>query len=264
MADLRDLGLSEYEAAVYRALLDAGATTAKELSEASDVPMGRIYDVLGLLEEKDIVRSQTAGRPKKYVAVEPETALDRLFADRKRELEAQIDQYEESVAELKRSLDAPAESEGFWTAALGPEPSAELFVERIRSARESVVMITGPVTGALDIGRLGVEVVDAVEDAAERGVTVSILVDEELLGRAPESLLARFQEGVGADEDVSLRVSDGMTGSFSVIDGSEVCIEVPHPTNPDEAFALIDLQDRTLAAEVRAEFEPRWEEAEPL
>ena len=44
MSSLRDLGLSEYEARAYRSLLETGPTTAKELSRASDVPMGRIGD----------------------------------------------------------------------------------------------------------------------------------------------------------------------------------------------------------------------------
>lgn len=264
MADLRDVGLSEYEASVYRTLLKTGATTAKELSEESGVPMGRIYDVLGDAEEKDIVRSQTAGRPKKYVAVEPETALDRLLADRERELEAQLAQYEETVEELKRSLDAPAESEGFWTAALGPESSAELFVERLRSAQSSVVMITGPVTGSLNLGEVGAEVHAAITDAVARGVSVSVLIDDALVGQAPTELVHQFMRDVADAENFAIRVSEGVGGSFSVIDDSEVCIEVPHPTSPDEAFALIDLQDQSLAAEVRSEFEPYWKEASPL
>ena len=86
MSDLRDIGLSEYEANAYRSLLQTGPATAKELSDESGVPMGRIYDVLGSIESQHLVRSQAASRPKKYVAVEPETALDRLLADRKREL----------------------------------------------------------------------------------------------------------------------------------------------------------------------------------
>jgi len=77
MADLRDVGLSKYEARAYRSLLESGPTTAKTLSEASGVPMGRIYDVLNSLEQHRLVRSQAASRPKKYVAVEPETARDR-------------------------------------------------------------------------------------------------------------------------------------------------------------------------------------------
>ncbi|MFB6219023.1 MAG: helix-turn-helix domain-containing protein, partial [Halobacteriaceae archaeon] len=47
MADLGDLGLSEYESRAYRALLRTGPATAEELSEESGVPMGRVYDVLG-------------------------------------------------------------------------------------------------------------------------------------------------------------------------------------------------------------------------
>ena len=62
MASLRDLGLSEYEERAYRSLLETGPTTAKELSRTSDVPMGRIYDVLNSLETHSLVRSQVASR----------------------------------------------------------------------------------------------------------------------------------------------------------------------------------------------------------
>ena len=79
MTDLRDLGLSKYEARTYRSLLRTGPATAKELSNASDVPMGRIYDVLNALEHHNLVRSQTAGRPNNYAAIEPDTALGRPF-----------------------------------------------------------------------------------------------------------------------------------------------------------------------------------------
>ena len=101
MADLRDLGLSEYEARAYRSLLQTGPTTAKELSRVSDVPMGRIYDVLNGIEQADMVRSQSASRPKKYAAVEPTTALERLLADKRRELERKADQYAEVVESLQ-------------------------------------------------------------------------------------------------------------------------------------------------------------------
>ncbi|WP_197409694.1 TrmB family transcriptional regulator, partial [Haloferax profundi] len=106
MASLRDLGLSEYEARAYRALLRTGATTAKELSRASDVPMGRIYDVLNSLEQYHLIRSQAASRPKKYVAVEPDMALDRLLESKRQELDEKAQQYEAVVDELNDELDA--------------------------------------------------------------------------------------------------------------------------------------------------------------
>lgn len=122
MVSLRDLGLSEYEARAYRSLLQTGPTTAKELSRASDVPMGRIYDVLNTIEQHNLVRSQSASRPKKYVAVEPATALDRLLDDKKRELDERAEQYETIVEQLAGELEtAEHVEETFWTAAVGPE-----------------------------------------------------------------------------------------------------------------------------------------------
>ena len=137
MADLRDLGLSKYEARAYRSLLRVGPTTAKELSEASGVPMGRIYDVLNALEGHSLVRSQTTGRPKKYAAVEPDTALNRLLEAKREELRNRIDQYEAAVDELTADLEATAPIDGeFWTAAVGTEASVDLLVERLAAAEQ--------------------------------------------------------------------------------------------------------------------------------
>src|SRR6056297_3398596 len=152
MASLRDLGLSEYEARAYRALLNTGPTTAKDLSRASEVPMGRIYDVLNSLETQNIVRSQTASRPKKYVAVEPETALDRLLDDKKEELEAKAEQYEDIVSELGDQLEAGDHvDEPFWTAAVGPEETLNLLLERLAAADDRIVIVGSPPAQQLDI-----------------------------------------------------------------------------------------------------------------
>src|SRR6056297_3130307 len=169
MASLRDLGLSEYEARAYRALLDAGPTTAKELSRASEVPMGRIYDVLSSLETHNLARSQSASRPKKYVAVEPETALNRLLDDKLEELEEQANQYEDIVEELTEELDAgePVE-EGFWTAAVGPEESTDLLVERLDAADDQIVMVAGDSSAQFDIGDVGELVSQHLESALDR------------------------------------------------------------------------------------------------
>ena len=55
-----------------------------------------------------------------------------------------------------------------------------------------------------------------------------------------------------------------MSGTFEIIDDTEVCIEVPHPLTQDETFAVIDLKDPEFAADVRSEFEPRWNAAKEL
>jgi sugar-specific transcriptional regulator TrmB len=265
MANLRDLGLSEYESRAFRALLQTGATTAKELSRASDVPMGRIYDVLNALEAYDLVRSQAASRPKKYVAVEPETALDRLLDDKKRELEQQAEQYEEIVDELVGELESaePVE-ETFWTAAVGPEDSVDLLVERLAAADDSIVVVTASLVQQFDMDDVADRVVSALEQALERGVSVSLLMTPELVETLPESVGRRYRETLQPHDRFETRTSDNVTGTFEVIDDTEVCIEVPHPLNAEETFAVIDLKDPEFAADITAAFEPRWADADEL
>ncbi len=265
MASLRDLGLSEYESRAFRALLTAGPTTAKELSRASDVPMGRIYDVLNSLETYNLVRSQTASRPKKYVAVEPETALDRLLADKKRELQEKIDQYEDIVDDLSDQLDtAEPVDEPFWTAALGPAEASDLLVERLAAADERIVTVASSPTQPFDLDAVGVRIIEEFEAALDRGATVSVLLRPEVLEEIPEAVGERYSDQLQQRDAFAVRTSTDVTGTFELIDRSEVCIEVPHPLENGDTFAVIDLKDREFASGVESAFEARWAEAEPL
>ena len=265
MASLRDLGLSEYETRAYRALLETGPTTAKELSRASDVPMGRIYDVLNSLETHNLVRSQTASRPKKYVAVEPETALDRLLEDKKRELDEKASQYEELVETLADDLEtAEPVGDTFWTAAIGPEETADLLVERITAADDQVVIVVSTFSQQFDLDDLGARVVAALEDALDRGVNVAMLMRPDVVEALPQSVGKRYRETLQPHEGFEVRTSEDVTGTFELIDETEICIEVPHPLQAGETFAVIDFKDPDFAASVREEFDGRWMEATEL
>ncbi len=266
MANLRDLGLSEYEARAYRSLLKTGPTTAKELSRASDVPMGRIYDVLNSIEQYNLVRSQSASRPKKYVAVEPTTALDRLLAEKRRELDRQADQYESIVDELAGELEtAEPVEETFWTAAVGPMEAADLLIERISATDRRLVMVLSSYTEQFfDIDEVGTLVLNELVDAMERGVDIRLLLRPELVPALPESIGERYRNSLIEHDRFSVRTSENVSGSFTLLDGSEVVIEVPHPLQSQEVFAVIDLKDREFAESVRNEFDPRWREATEL
>ena len=265
MASLRDLGLSEYEARAYRALLNTAPTTAKELSRASDVPMGRIYDVLSSLETHSLARSQSASRPKKYVAVEPETALNRLLDDKLAELSEQAEQYQGIVDDLTDELDAaePVE-EQFWTAAVGAEDSIDLLVERLDAADNRIVMVAGRTSAQFDLGSVSEVVVEHLEAALDREVEVSLLMTPELVETLPPSVGERYTETLADHPRFAVRTTENLRGTFNLIDGTEVCIEVDNPLNPGEAFAMIDLKDPEFAADVREEFAPRWDDAAPL
>ena len=265
MASLRDLGLSEYEARAYRALLNTGPTTAKQLSRASDVPMGRIYDVLNALEQYNLVRSQAASRPKKYVGVEPATALDRLLEGKRRELQEQVAQYEEIVEELSGELEAadPVE-EQFWTAAVGTEDTIDLLLERLAAADQTITMAATDPSAQFDTRGVGDRVLEELERALERDVVVRILMSHSLVEALSPAVGRRYRGRLQDHADFRVRTSEVVRGTFHLIDDVEVCIHVPNPLTTREMFGMIDLKDPEFATQVFDEFAPRWEEASPL
>jgi sugar-specific transcriptional regulator TrmB len=122
MSDLGELGLSSYEEKAYRALIALGPATAREVSEASDVPMGRIYDVLNGLDAREVVRTQPSTEPTTYAAVDPAVAIDRLLAERKRELDAKAARYEQVADAVASELAATTPTKSrFWSASLDGE-----------------------------------------------------------------------------------------------------------------------------------------------
>ena len=77
LSKIKDFGLNSYEAKLWTALLSRGIATAGELSDISNVPRSRSYDVLESLERKGFIIMKL-GKPIKYIAVPPEEVVDRV------------------------------------------------------------------------------------------------------------------------------------------------------------------------------------------
>ena len=69
--------LNLYEVKVWAALLSRGTSTAGELSNISDVPRSRTYDILESLEKKGFIMMKL-GKPIKFVAINPEEVIERV------------------------------------------------------------------------------------------------------------------------------------------------------------------------------------------
>lgn len=86
---LKQFGLNSYEAKIWTALLSRGVSTAGELSDISNVPRSRSYDVLESLEKKGFIIMKI-GKPIKYIAVPPSEVLERVKKLTKEEADKQI------------------------------------------------------------------------------------------------------------------------------------------------------------------------------
>lgn len=77
LTELDEFDLNSYEIKIWKALLKNGVSTAGDLSEQTDVPRSRSYDVLESLEKKGFIVQQL-GKPIKYLAIPPEEVVRRV------------------------------------------------------------------------------------------------------------------------------------------------------------------------------------------
>ncbi len=182
----RLLGLTGYEARAYLAVL-RGARRPREVSEASGVPVQRVYDVLARLERRGLVARGGEG----YVAVDPVEALGAVAEAVVAEAGARAAELRR-LGELLRRVGAAGESYVRLAPGLGEAVGAALWALRRcgrgawvlvykageKLAGEGAGWLLGSVLRALPRGSRVLVSVDAVvpgwavEEARERGVLV--------------------------------------------------------------------------------------------
>ena len=96
---LKDLGLTAYEAKAYIALLQHNPLTRYQLAKLSGVPRSAIYNSIQKLEKLGAVNAQ-AGEPQKYIPLPPDQFLELL----QRQYQARIDNAKSSLISFETNL----------------------------------------------------------------------------------------------------------------------------------------------------------------
>ncbi|MEM3892451.1 MAG: TrmB family transcriptional regulator [Thermofilum sp.] len=167
------LGLSNYEAKVYVALLVYGPLSSTELAEKSEVPQPRIYDVAKSLMDKGLIMVQH-GRPKKFSAVNPSVAL-RNYVQRR--YESQLQALEELLGSVPE--EAVEDEVGLWISR-GYESMANLIEDSVRSAKVELLLAVP--------SRMARKLVPLIRESIS---TCAVLFDSEEL---VEDVLSKFDE----------------------------------------------------------------------
>lgn len=105
---LRKVGLNKYETEAYLALLNKGPSTAFMISKNGGVPYGRVYDSLNELIRKGFVEV-VPSKPKKYSAVNPETAIRGYLDEQSNSLEKLRAESVEVISSFKKRKSSEAE-----------------------------------------------------------------------------------------------------------------------------------------------------------
>lgn len=170
-AALKEYGLTDYETRAFVALITNGISSAKELSDRTNIPYSRIYDVLVNLETQQWVKV-ISGRPMKYKAERP-ASVAKLA---KKQLEDKYQRIETALLEKLEPLygaEEMVESTPIW---ILNGNIAQKVEDMIRSTSKSLtIFMKNPNEEMLS------EYFDIFLDLSEKKVDMTVILDESHL-----------------------------------------------------------------------------------
>lgn len=213
--------LNLYEAKVWTALLSRGTSTAGELSNISDVPRSRTYDILESLEKKGFIVMKI-GKPIKFVALKPQEVVERV----KKNLVVEAQEKSKRLEKLKGDevldeLDSlftngikfvePSDLSG---SLRGRQNMYNHLDMMIRSAEKQIVLVTT----ADGLSRKMEVLMPSFEKAKKRGVRIRIAAPIDSSNMKVAKELSKVAE---------VRNVDGkMNARFGIVDGSQIMFMV--------------------------------------
>ena len=253
--------LNLYEAKIWTALLSRGVSTAGELSNISDVPRSRTYDILESLEKKGFILMKI-GKPIKFVALKPEEVVERV----KKNLMINANEKSRRLEQLKGDEVLDELSSLFTNGVKFIEPSDLSGSLRgrqnmynhldmiVRSAERSITLVTT----AEGLNRKLEALMPAFEKAKKRGVSIKIAAPITQQNHK----IAREISKVAEVRDIS---KQGMGGRFAIVDSKDLMFMLlddksVHP-NYDVA---VWLSTEYFAKSMEQMFEAAWTEFVPL
>jgi sugar-specific transcriptional regulator TrmB len=222
---LEQFGLSAYAARTFVALVRLGTGTAKDVSGVSDVPRTRVYDAIDELNDLGLVDVQQSS-PTEFWAISADTTTRKF----ERETDHRLSILTTALDELEPARRSE-EQRGVWTVD-GQATVTDRVVEFVEGADDEIVYMTVEEL-------LTEDVVDALRDAAERGVTIT-------LGGVSGDVQDRIEAEIpGAELFESLWVwSDTPAGRLMMVDGTQTLVSVrvngadAAPTDPRSETAI--------------------------
>jgi sugar-specific transcriptional regulator TrmB len=265
---LEDIGLNMYERKIYSALLGRGVSTAGELSEMTNVPRSRAYDVLESLAEKgfSVIKSS---QPMEYVAIPPQQAIENIKKQHRQELQEKMERLDsfkdsEAVDELESLYDQglelvdPADMSG---SLKGSRQIQQHQGTMFQDAEDSIRILTSE-DGLKDLRE---NHMDTLKEAKDQGVSVQILAPVTSNNYDDYQGISDVAEVRHLEEDEEIHAPEG---SFSIVDDDAVTMSMTHDevhSTQDSAFWTQSdhLAENTMAPVFKTLWNQSTEPGEP-
>jgi sugar-specific transcriptional regulator TrmB len=248
---LKPLGLSDYEIRVFLTLIEIGPTNYRILVKESNVPTGKIYQVLSTLESKGFIEV-VRGKPKLFRATEPKKALRR----RLRQMEEDYLDLEHRIREGIKNLELEYtqrydNTQGTVTEVIAESNAFETVIKENFLRAEDEVLISSSEL----VSRLHLE--ESINDLLLKGVRVN----------AMSLTLPAAYSGISdrrSDELVGLGANTNVLESFPfkyiIVDNKSVSLFL----DSYEQETCVQIQSPALCRVLRESFIQKWEKNRAL
>lgn len=263
---LRTVGLNKYERNLWAALLARGAASAGELSDISNVPRSRCYDVLESLANRGFIVIQP-GKPLKYVAIHPKEALDRArkkIAEEAQELSEKIDRLgkSDSIKELERLHKENIKTmkpEDLTGALKGRYAMLQQVESMLKRARKSVKFVTTE-SGLAELAENHGSLLKKVSDG---GVKIQIAAPMTKQNGETIKEVSKYAQIRNVNDVEKI---DKLLGRLCVVDGQEFVLGLTDDTkiHPTQDVAFWTKSDHVVTNFLEPMFDLIWHNSKPV
>ena len=244
---LRRIGLTDYEAKSYLALLTYGPMAGRTVADKSGVPPTRVFDALKSLAKKGFV-SITSEKPMKFQAIEPEIAVKGYLNEKISRLQSD----EKTIIESLKNIKKPLITEGIKEKVLVTHGFDNMFKignDMFEKAKKEMLIFSSgeeiPYSHKI-----------AWKKATSRGIKTRFIAQK--CDKENIHILKEFK-GLGA----ATRYYPSKDYSIAIQDREKVMIIVKNPLDPkDRMITLFYSED--LANSLADWFEVIWKKAKPI
>ena len=243
--ELKQLGLTGYEARVYETLVRLNAATGGEVSKKSKVPHGKTYESLHSLNEKGLVTILLL-KPKLFKTVEPKRALQNLIDGK---FEEMVELRKEITKSLVVGKEPKEKAHEKITVVGGFKKSFDISHEMFQRTKKKMYIYS---TGEKVPSKLYRDIKKAIKEGIDYRF-ICFKFDEE-----NKKDVKRF-----VDIGVNARYYPGGVMSLVVRDSEESMISVRNPKDTKDRIT-IHFEDPYISKMYNDYFISIWKKAKPV
>ena len=276
---LKNANLTTYEINVYITLLNSTSLTAREISIKSNVPYGRIYDILDELKNKGMIDIFET-RPKTCKSYSFNKALRNLLEYQKNENKRKTQFLYEQATKLESKFydsDLFIKKELtkiFWSKIFGTLSIKNQYIKYIHELKEDL-LLTGFITPNI-FERLSYfkDFFGGLNEAINRGVKIKYLWSFELdnramtyveilnnrkkFGKLVSWLQKTFNLEIVEDSFEMKFIHRRIPNYFDIFDKERIIIKLQNLSIPSQIYSCLNMIDLKLAKLFRKEFLDTW------